>query len=163
MSAPSSRLKLAKRLKGDGKTKSFGKDSGKKSNWKKKASDASDKAKSEITALVKKSVKQAVKDLKVADKKRKSSKKDDSSDEELNVIDNLAEFNYATSKLDLNDSGSDTESEVSAWRPGLDDRSLSDESTLGSNLSNDETSSVVPFELFHGTKLRWVQCKHRFW
>ena len=104
----------AKRLKGDGKTKSSGKDSGKKSNWKKKASDASDKAKSEITALVKKSVKQAVKDLKVADKKRKSSKKDDSSDEELNVIDNLAEFNYATSKLNLNDSGSDTESEVSA-------------------------------------------------
>ena len=49
----------AKRLKGDGKTKSSGKDSGKKSNWKKKASDASDKAKSEITALVKKSVKQA--------------------------------------------------------------------------------------------------------
>ena len=101
----------AKRLKGDGKTKSSGKDSGKKSNWKKKASDASDKAKSEISALVKKSVKQAVKDLKAVDKKRKS--KSDSDNEDLNVIDNLDEFNYATSKLNLDDN-SDTESEVSA-------------------------------------------------
>ena len=103
----------AKRLKGDGKSKSSGKDSGKKSNWKKKASDASDKAKSEISALVKKSVKTALKDLKAADKKRKPSKNEDSSDEELNVIDNLEQFNYATSKMSLDDSSSDTESEVS--------------------------------------------------
>jgi hypothetical protein len=102
----------AKRLKGDGKSKSSGKDSGKKSNWKKKASEASDKAKSEISAIVKSSVKKAVKDLKAADKKRKASKKDDAS-EELNVIDNLEEFNYATSKMSLEDSNSDTESEVS--------------------------------------------------
>ena len=104
----------AKRLKGD-KSKSTTKtNNNNKSSWKKKATDASDKAKSEITALVKSSVKKAVKDLKAADKKRKSSKKDDDS-EDLNVIDNLEAFNYAASKLSLDDdsSSSGSGSEVS--------------------------------------------------
>ena len=88
---PDDCLKLkteAKLLKGDTKSKSSGKEV---SNWKKKASDASDKAKSEISALVKKSAKQAVKDLKAGDKKRKSKTDDDF--EDLNVINNLDEFN----------------------------------------------------------------------
>ena len=104
----------AKRLKGD-KSKSTTKTNNhNKSSWKKKATDASDKAKSEITALVKSSVKKAVKDLKAADKKRKSSKNDDDS-EDLNVIDNLEAFNYAASKMSLDDdsSSSGSGSEVS--------------------------------------------------
>ena len=32
----------------------------------------------------------------------------------MNVIDNMDAFNYATSKLDINDDSSSTESEVSA-------------------------------------------------
>ena len=102
-----------KRLKGDTKTKSTNKDSGKKSSWKKKADTASDKAKSEISALVKKKVKQAVKDLKAAEKKRKSSKDDEDSSVELNAIDNMEAFNYAASKMSLDDDAS-TETEVSA-------------------------------------------------
>ena len=103
----------AKKLKTN-TTKSGGKNanSNNKSNWKKKADDASNKAKSEITSIVKKSVKAALKDLKVADKKRKSSRKE--SDGDMNVIDNMDAFNYATSKLDINDDSSSTESEVSA-------------------------------------------------
>ena len=82
----------AKRLKSG--TSSDKKSSNKKSDksWDQKATNATTKAKSDLAAIVKRQVKMTLKDLKAADKKRKSS--GDDSSLEANVAD-LEAFNYA--------------------------------------------------------------------
>jgi len=85
----------AKKLKGDtGGNAGKAKGKGKNKTWNNKSKDEIDKSKGELTAFVKKAVKDGLKqELKSIDKKRKSDSDEDSMD--LHAIDiELQEFNY---------------------------------------------------------------------
>ena len=100
----------AKRLKSGSSDKKKSSDKKSDKSWGQKATNATAKAKSDLAAIVKRQVKMTIKDLKAADKKRKSS--DDDSSLEANAVD-LDAFNYARKMENLSiDSDTDTEVEV---------------------------------------------------